>query len=144
MAWFIHAWFFASFSFWVVEWLWAVGPFYHGVRPPPVGYSTFNQAVNGGLCVLGTRRRAEAGPSPDWRRSHPGVLSSCLTRPGRHSGRPVAQAEGGYSLGKTRPHTGSLSPPSPQERPAVDAAARLDSARIARVRALVPEGTAHP
>ena len=82
---------------------------------------------------MGTRRRAEAGPSPDWRRSHPGVLSSYLTRPGRHSGRPDAQAEGGLRARKrqTRPRTGGLGPPSPQERPAVDAAARLDSAREA-------------
>ena len=76
----------------------AVGPFYHGICPPPVGYSTFNQAVLGGLCVLGTRRGAETGPSPDWRRSHPGVFLQLSHASGRHSGRPVPRVRALFSV----------------------------------------------
>ena len=57
----------------------AVGPFCLGVRPPPIGYSTFNR-----LClesyVLGfSQGGAETEPSPDWRRSHSGVFLQLRT-----------------------------------------------------------------
>ena len=111
----------------------AVGPFFLGIRPPPIGYSTFNRLCLEGYVFGHKAYRAETGPSPDWRRSHPGAFLQLSHASGRHSGRPVAQTEGGRALraARPRPHTGSLSPPSPQERPAVDAAARLDSAREA-------------
>ena len=60
-------------------------------------------------------------------------FSSCLTRPVATPAAQSLKQRGGRALraARPRPHTGSLSPPSPQERPAVDAATRLDSAREA-------------
>ena len=42
---------------------WAVGPFYLGVRPPPVEYSTFNQAVNVFTLVRIQKRGFVTGPN---------------------------------------------------------------------------------
>ena len=87
---------------------------------------------------MGTRRRAEAGPSPDTGADRTRVYSPAVSRV--RVATPVAQSlkqRGGVRLEQQdldpilavsvpRPRKSSS-----QEQPAVDAAARLDSARIA-------------
>ena len=90
--------------------------------------------------MFGIRQgRAEAEPSPDWRRSHSGVFlqlswrdRSPLQPPGR-----VEQSRGVRLELQPRPRSGGLSPLSPLDWPMTDAAARWNSARN-------PRKDAHP